>query len=259
MSVVEYEKKDRIAYVTINRPEAMNALNTEVRQGLADSWEKVDGDPEVLVAIVAGAGGKAFSSGADLKTSETGVVHADEGIIPDSRRAPKGPSARHVSKPVIAAIDGYCLAGGLELALACDIRIASEDSQFGCPEVKWSLHHGFGALVMPSTVHMSNVMELLFTGEFIDAKEAYRIGLISRVVPKDKIYSTATEIAEKICMNAPLAVRVTKELARRWVERGLEEDLRLYATLDRLVKTTDDFAAGPPAFAEKRRAVFKGR
>ena len=169
MSAVEYEKKNRIAYVTINRPEAMNALNHEVRQGLADSWDRVERDPEVLVAIVAGAGGKAFSAGADLKTMETGVVHADEGIIPDSRRSPKGPAVRQVSKPVIAAIDGYCLAGGLELALACDIRIASEDSQFGTPEVKWSLHHGFGALVMPSTVHMSNVMELLLTGEFIDA------------------------------------------------------------------------------------------
>ena len=118
MSAVEYEKKNRIAYVTINRPEAMNALNHEVRQGLADSWDRVERDPEVLVAIVAGAGGKAFSAGADLKTMETGVVHADEGIIPDSRRSPKGPAVRQVSKPVIAAIDGYCLAGGLELALA---------------------------------------------------------------------------------------------------------------------------------------------
>ncbi|MCH7787287.1 MAG: enoyl-CoA hydratase/isomerase family protein, partial [Chloroflexi bacterium] len=164
-----------------------------------------------------------------------------------------------LSKPVIAAIDGYCLAGGLELALACDIRIATEGSQFGCPEVKWSLLHGFGAQIMPFTVHMSNMMELLLTGEFVDAQEAYRIGLISRVVSKGEHISTAEEITEKICRNAPLAIRATKELAQKRVSQGLEEGMRLYSTLGRLLRTTDDAKEGPRAFAEKRPSNFKGR
>ncbi|MCH8109955.1 MAG: enoyl-CoA hydratase/isomerase family protein [Chloroflexi bacterium] len=259
MTAVLYEKRGKIAYVTINRPEAMNALNREVQQGLTDAWQEIEADPDIFVAILTGTGGRAFSAGADLKTVETGEDRG-EAVVPAPRASGRlGPSVRGLSKPVIAAIDGYCLAGGLELALACDIRIATEGSQFGCPEVKWSLLHGFGAQVMPFTVHMSNMMELLLTGEFVDAQEAYRIGLISRVVPKGEHISTAEEITEKICRNAPLAIRVTKELANLRVNQGLGEGMRLYATLGRLLRTTDDAKEGPRAFAEKRPSNFKGR
>ncbi|MCH8108673.1 MAG: enoyl-CoA hydratase/isomerase family protein [Chloroflexi bacterium] len=259
MTAVLYEKRGKIAFVTINRPEAMNALNREVQQGLTDAWQEIESDPDIFVAILTGTGGRAFSAGADLKTVETGEDSGESPIpVPRASRS-LGPSVRELSKPVIAAIDGYCLAGGLELALACDIRIATEGSQFGCPEVKWSLLHGFGAQIMPFTVHMSNMMELLLTGEFVDAQEAYRIGLISRVVSKGEHISTAEEITEKICRNAPLAIRATKELAQKRVSQGLEEGMRLYSTLGRLLRTTDDAKEGPRAFAEKRPSNFKGR
>jgi len=259
MPEVIYEKKDKIAYVTINRPQQMNALNQGVQQGLNDAWQDVEEDPNIFVAILSGAGGKAFSAGADLKQMETGDDRG-EAVIPSPRRSGGlGPSAGNVTKPVIAAIDGYCLAGALELALSCDIRVATEASQFGCPEVKWSVLHGYGAQVMPNTVHMSNVMELLLTGEFIDAQEAHRIGLISRVVPVGEHISMAEEIAAKICRNAPLAIKVTKELARTRVNQGLAEGMRLYATLGRMLRTTEDSREGPRAFAEKRQPNFKGR
>lgn len=259
MAVIEYEKRGRIAYVTINRPEAMNALNREVQTGLADAWREVEADADIFAAVVSGAGGRAFSAGADLKTMETGDDRG-EPVIPAARDAGAlGPSARGVSKPVVAAIDGYCLAGGLELALACDIRIATERSQFGCPEVKWNLLHGYGAQVMPFSVHMSSMMELLLTGEFIDAREARRIGLISRVVEDGRHLEAAEELCEKICRNAPLAIRVIKELAYLKVNQGLPEGMRLYATLGRLLRTTDDSKEGPRAFAEKRQPSFTGR
>jgi enoyl-CoA hydratase/carnithine racemase len=258
MAAILYEKKDRIAYVTINRPEAMNALNRDVQVGLADAWREVEADSDVFAAILSGTGGRAFSAGADLKSMETGDDRG-EAIIPAQRGDDGlGPSVRTTSKPVIAAIDGYCLAGGLELALACDIRVATQESQFGCPEVKWNLLHGFGAQVMPFSVHMSNMMELLLTGEFIDAREAHRIGLISRVVSSGQHMAAAEELCEKICRNAPLAIRVTKELAMLKVNQGLRETMRLYATLGRLLKTTDDSKEGPRAFAEKRQPNFRG-
>ena len=258
MPAVLFEKEGQLAYVTINRPEAMNALNRDVQEGLRDAWREIEADPEIFVAIVTGTGGKAFSAGADLKQVETGESRG-EAVLPAQRGSRSlGPSVRDVTKPVIAAIDGYCLAGGLELALACDIRIASKNSQFGCPEVKWSLLHGFGAQIMPFTVHMSNVMELLLTGEFIDADEAHRIGLISRVVPQEELISTAQDIAHKICRNAPLAIKVTKELAQRRLNDGLEDGMRVYAALGRLLRTTEDSSEGPRAFAEKRQPNFKG-
>ncbi len=257
MPVVLYEKKGKIAYVTINRPEVMNALNREVQLSLKEVWENIDTDDDVWVAILTGAGSKAFTAGADLKEGEGVGRNMDylrlRGFLP------KGPRARELSKPLIAAINGYCLAGGLELALACDIRIASDTATFGCPEPKWSLLHGYGALVMSSTVHLSNVMELLLTGRFIDAQEALRIGLVSRVVPQDKVMDTVNEIAEQILQNAPLAMKVTKELARMREREGLEQSLRSYYSYHAFLDGTEDYKTGITAFKEKRKPVFKGR
>ena len=257
MAPVIFEKKGKIAYVTINRPESMNALNRETQVMLKETWEKIEADDDIWVAILTGAGGKAFSAGADLKEGE-GVGRNYDYMRLKGFLA-KGPRAREVSKPLIAAIDGYCLAGGLELALACDIRIASENSTFGAPEPKWSLINGYGALVMPWTVHSSNMMELLLTGQFIDANEALRIGLVSRVVSKSKLMDTVDEIAEKILQNAPLALKVTKELARLRERQGLEQSLRTYYSYHAFLDRTEDYETGNTAFRDKRKPEFKGK
>ena len=256
MAVVLFEKKGKIAYVTINRPEAMNALDNEVQQGLAKAWRDLDSDPDLLVAILTGAGDKAFTAGADLKKVHSEPRHDDYTNLTGRNLAP---SVDRTAKPVIAAINGYCLAGGLELALACDIRIASDTASFGCPEVRWNLLHGYGALRLPQMVPMSMAMEMMLTGDRIDAQEAYRIGLVSRVVPAADLMKTAEAIAERICENAPIAVRVTKELAYRGLHLPLDDGVRLYAALSRSVMATEDSWEGPRAFAEKRTPQFKGR
>jgi E-phenylitaconyl-CoA hydratase len=164
-----------------------------------------------------------------------------------------------VQKPLLAAVNGYCLAGGLELALVCDIRIASEKAKFGCPEVKWNLLHGFGAQLLPRIVGHSNAMYMLLTGEFIDAREALRIGLVNEVVPPSQLMDRTYELAGTICANGPMAVRMTKELALRSRDLSLPDGVRLYQALNRLVELSADLEEGTRAFAEKRKPEFHNR
>lgn len=253
--VLEYEVRDRIAYITLNRPRAMNAINEELKQKLAATIEEVDRDPEVWVAIVTGAGDKAFSAGGDLKEYVT--------------RELEGPGQPYTMfkhydqlmsvKPFIAAINGYCLAGGLELALACDIRIASETASFGCPEPRWGLLHGYGAMRLPKMIGMAEAMEMLLTGDFIDAEKALRIGLVSRVVAQDEVMSTAGSIARRICENAPLSVRVTRDLAYRGSNMPHNEGLHLVHTLTAALYESADSKEGPRAFSEKRKPNYRAR
>jgi E-phenylitaconyl-CoA hydratase len=256
---VRYDKDDQIATITINRPEAMNAMDRDTSRQLAEAFQDFDQDEHLFVAILTGAGDKAFSAGADLKKM---YGRADDGTIReiwDRERQWRLGQRLHVWKPVIAAINGYCLAGGLELAMGCDIRIAAETASFGCPEVRWGILHGYGALRLPQTVPLSAAMELLLTGDRISAQEAYRLGIVSRVVSPAELMSTARQVADKICANGPLAVRVTKELAWRGLETPLAEALRLYTALGALVRASEDAREGPRAFAEKRQPQFKGR
>ena len=159
---------------------------------------------------------------------------------------------------MIAAINGYCLAGGLELALYCDIRICDTTAQFGCPEPRWGILHGYGALRTPGLVGTSDAMRLLLTGEFIDAEEALRIGLVSQVVEPADLISTANEMAAKIAVNSPLAIRLTKELARRGRDMSLADGLRLYQEYSRLAFSSDDAREGTRAFAERRDPEYQG-
>ncbi len=256
---IRYDQDGSIVVVTIDRPEAMNAMDRETSRELAGAFEDFDRDESLLVAILTGAGSKAFSAGADLKKM---YGRAEDGSIRevwDRERQWRLGQRLQVWKPVIAAINGYCLAGGLELALGCDIRIASDTASFGCPEVRWGILHGYGALRLPKTIPMSAAMELLLTGDRIDAQEAYRLGIVSRVVAPSELMPTARRLADKICANGPLAVRVTKELAWRGLETSLEEALRLYSALGALVRASEDAREGPRAFAEKRQPQFKGR
>ncbi len=256
---IRYEKDGKLATITIDRPEAMNAMDRETSRELVEAFTDFDRDERLLVAILTGAGDTAFSAGADLKKM---YGRAEDGSIReiwDPERHWRLGQRFHVWKPIIAAINGYCLAGGLELALGCDIRIASETASFGCPEVCWGILHGYGALRLPKTIPFSAAMELLLTGERITAQEAYRLGIVSRVVPAAELMPAARRLAGKICDNGPLAVRVTKELAWRGLEMSLEEGLRLYAALGALVRASEDAREGPRAFAEKRQPRFKGR
>jgi E-phenylitaconyl-CoA hydratase len=257
---VLYEVRDRIAYITLNRPEAMNALNTAVRQGLNESLRSFRDDPDAWVAIISGAGERAFSAGADLKEmSASREAEAASGQV--AAPIPAGPGGDLVTwKPIIAAISGYCLAGGLELALRCDIRIASEDSRFGLTEVSRGIIPGGGGTQrLPRTIPVGIAMEMIFTARHFSAEEALRAGLINRVVAKPDVMSAAEETARQIIANAPLAVRATKEAIMRGLDMSLEDGLRLEALLSRMTRLTEDSREGPKAFAEKRPANFQAR
>jgi E-phenylitaconyl-CoA hydratase len=256
---IRYDKDGKVVTITIDRPQAMNAMDRETSRELAEAFQDFDRDEQRLVAILTGAGDRAFSAGADLKKMYGRAEDGNIREIWDHERQWRLGQRLQVWKPVIAAINGYCLAGGLELAMGCDIRIASDTASFGCPEVRWGILHGYGALRLPKTIPLSAAMELLLTGERISAQDAYRLGIVSRVVAPAELMPTARQLAEKICANGPLAVRVTKELAWRGLETSTEEALRLYAALGALVRASEDAREGPRAFAEKRQPQFKGR
>ena len=253
--VLDYEVRDKVACITLNRPQAMNAINEALKQELRTAIEEVDRDPNVWVAIVTGAGDRAFSAGGDLKE-----------YVSRELEGPGQPYSmfKHYDqlmsvKPFIAAVNGYCLAGGLELALACDIRIASETASFGCPEPRWGLLHGYGAVRLPRMIGMSDAMELLLTGDFIDAEKALRIGLVSRVVPQRHLMPTSQSIARRICENAPLSVRVTRDLAYRGSNMPHNEGLHLVHTLSAALYESADSKEGPRAFSEKRKPNDQAR
>jgi enoyl-CoA hydratase/carnithine racemase len=256
-----YEKRERVAYITINRPEARNALNRDALRLLARAVEDFHRDDETWVAILTGAGAEAFSAGADLKERSRRDARSEPRR--DAFWSPaRGTIVRGLElwKPIIAAVNGACIGGGLELALACDIRVAAEHATFAQGEVRWGLVPGGGGTQrLPRVAPLGIALEMLFTGSPIDAREAWRIGLVNHVVPADQLLATAEDIAGRICENGPLAVRAIKEAVYRGTGLPLEEGLRVEAMLARLVRTTEDSREGPRAFAEKRRPEFKAR
>jgi enoyl-CoA hydratase/carnithine racemase len=260
MPALIYEKKGRIAYITLNRPEVLNAMNSEVWSGLVKAWEGVRDDPDVWVAIVTGSGDRAFCAGQDLR--ELGAWLS----TPIDRRS--GPPIPDISpmrgmqvwKPFIAAINGICTGGGLELAMACDIRIAADNAKLGLAEVKRGVIAGnSGTQRLIRLVPFAKALEMLFTGDFIDANEAYRIQLVNKVVPFDLLLPEANTLAHRICQNGPLAVRAVKELAYRGKEMTLEDGLQLELKISQRVASTDDAREGPRAFSEKRMPDWKAR
>jgi enoyl-CoA hydratase/carnithine racemase len=255
--MIEYQKEGKLAIFTINRPEALGALTVQGNKELHDVFIDFRDDDELWVGIITGTGDKAFCSGVDIKD-----------MLPFIRSALDKPWQIPVSilrgfdlwKPMIAALNGLTLGGGLELALACDIRIASENARFGLPEVKVGAFPGGGGTQrLPRLIPRGMAAEMLFTGKTIDAKEAYRIGLVNRVVTLDKLMVTAKEIAGSICEAGPVAVRAVKEAMVRGYNMGLEEGLRLEASLNTKVATSRDFDEGIRAFQEKRKPKFEGK
>jgi (E)-benzylidenesuccinyl-CoA hydratase len=254
---VAFDVKDHVATITLNRPEKQNAMDNEMYTAISAHLADIDSNDDIWVGVITGAGDKAFTAGADLVGMHGTAEKAEVGW--SSPRPTRFDLGLEVQKPLIAAVNGYCLAGGLELALVCDIRVASETAQFGCPEVKWNLLHGYGAQLLPRIVGTSNAMYLLLTGQFIDATEALRIGLVNEVVPPDQLMRRVHQLAATICANGPMAVRMTKELALRSRDLSIPDGIRLYQALNRLVELSDDLEEGTRAFAEKRKPEFKNR
>lgn len=254
-----YEKRDRIAYVTINRPDRRNAIDPATSHELKAAFEGFKADDDVWVAVLTGAGDQAFSAGADLVAMSAALSGGGEGV---PMNVPFGGITRGYEcwKPIIAAINGYCLAGGLEIALSCDLRVAAEHAQFGLPEPKRAIIPAAGGTQrLPRSVPLAFAMELLLTGDRFDAQTALRFGLVSRVVPQSELMATAEAIAGRILECGPLAVRAVKQAVLRGREMSLEDGLRLEGQLAGPIFGTEDAREGPRAFAEKRQPAYKGR
>ncbi len=251
-----FQRRDGIATITLNRPEVMNALDADTYAEISEALSDIEQDRDVRVGIITGAGDRAFTAGADLKLMHTGAAETESGDWAPWR-ADRWDFGLTTSKPLIAAINGYALAGGLELALVCDIRIASPNAQFGTPEVKWNLLHGYGCYKLPRIISLSHAMELLLTGEFIDAETALRIGLVSRVIPAAELMPEAERLAARIRDNGPMAVRMTKELVQRGLSGSLEDHFRLMREYYSRVDLTPDQAEGLQAFRERRKPDYR--
>ena len=259
--VVLYEVKDHIARVTINRPEARNALSPEVNAGLLESLRKAKADPGVRVVVLAGAGDRAFSAGADLGGG--GMFQQDQsflekhdarGAFADLFRVMNG-----LGKPIIAAVQGYCLAGGFGLALACDLLIAADDAVFGTPEIKRGLFPMIIMATITRNVGRKKTLEMILTGERIDAAEALRIGITNQVVPKARFGEAVDAMARKLAALSPAILKLGKDAFYTMDEMGFDEALEYLKSQLTLNVLTEDVAEGIAAFLEKREPVWKGR
>ena len=252
-----YEVKDRIARITINRPEAMNAMDPEVYEELSKAWTDVRDNPDVWVAIITGAGEKSFTAGADLKkTIPQRPEKADFFLTQKDMIVNRG---LEVWKPIIAAVNGYCLAGGMTLLFSTDIRIAAEHAVFELSEVKRGILPGNGGTQRAlRQLPYAIAMDMLLTGRRLTAPEALQYGLINEVVPMKDLLKTAEDYAARLCQNGPLALRAVKELAVRSQSMSVEQGLRLEQSFQQFLMTTEDAVEGPRAFAEKRKPSFKG-
>src|SRR5438045_4760407 len=255
---IKFDKHDQIAYVTSNRHDKRNGLNQGVMGELRETFTAIKDDPEVRVALLTGAGEKAFVAGADI--GELNKNNPVEAKVYTHKGQAVLDLIENLGKPVIACINGYALGGGCELALACSFRIASENAKLGQPEVKLGIIGGYGGSQrLPRLVGKGPALQILLTGEQISAQEALRIGLVNEVVPLAQLLARAEEIAKKIIANAPLAVQYTLEAVNRGMEMPLAEGQFLEATLFSVACATEDKKEGTSAFLEKRAAAFKGK
>jgi len=257
-STLLFDLADGIARITINRPDKLNALNATVIGELAQAAERVETDAEVRGVILTGAGNKAFVAGADI--SEL----ARQGPFDGKARALAGQQMmrrfERCGKPVIAAVNGFALGGGCELAMACHVRIASESARFGQPEVKLGIGPGYGGTVrLPRLVGKGRALELLLTGAMIDAQEAWRIGLVNRVAPADRLLEETESLLRSIVEQGPLAVRSVLECVETGYDLSVDQALLLEANHFGLLSATADMREGAAAFLEKRKPAFSGQ
>jgi enoyl-CoA hydratase len=255
---VLYEKKGEIAYVTLNRPKVLNALNQRTWENLRTAFEDARDDAQIRGVILTGAGDKAFIAGADI--SELAHVTAVEAEKSSSYGQAVLDLIENLGKPVIAAINGFALGGGCETAMACTIRVAAENAKFGQPEVTLGLIPGGGGTQrLPRLVGKGRALQIILSGEIISAEEAYRIGLVNEVVAAAELITRAEAILKQIFANAPLAVKYSLEAVNKGLETSQAEGLSLEASLFGLCAGTDDKNEGTQAFLEKRKPQFQGR
>src|SRR5262245_7729752 len=253
-----FEVKDGIAFVTINRPDKLNALNDQVMKELGDAAERIATELEIRGAILTGSGPKSFIAGADIGDLSR------QGPFDGKARAMRGQGVLRrletCGKPVIAAVNGYALGGGCELAMACHLRLASDTAKFGQPEVKLGIAPGYGGTQrLPRLVGKGVALQLILSGEMIDAQEAYRIGLVNKVVPAAELLAESEKMLRGMLAMAPLAIRLCLEAVDQGVEMTLDEGLLLEANHFGLLAATHDMKEGTTAFLEKRPARFEGR
>jgi enoyl-CoA hydratase len=252
------EKRDGIAVVTINRPDKLNALDDRTVEELDGAFADLGADASVRGVILTGSGEKAFVAGADIAELAT------QSPVDGKERSIRGQKVldriENLGKPVIAAINGFALGGGCELAMACHVRMASENARLGTPEVKLGIMCGYaGSQRLPRLVGKGRALEMLLTGEMVDAQEAFRIGLVNRVIPKEKLLAESEGLLRKMIANGPVSLRFTMEAVNSGLELPLAEAQYLEATLFGLICSTDDMKEGTKAFIEKRPARFTGK
>jgi len=253
-----YEKKDGIATITINRPKALNAMNEETLLEIISTLDEISKDENVKVVVITGAGDRAFSAGADISgmKSRTPLDMRKSSQLGQQMMN----KVEDLEKPVIAAINGYALGGGLELAMACDLRIASENARLGQPEINIGLIPGWGGTQrLPRFVGKGLAKEMIFTGRMIDAKTAEQHGLVNKVVPADQFKSAVEEFATELAGKPPVAIKLAKELINNSTETSLRIGLTYESEAFGLLGSTEDYKEGTTAFLEKRKPMFKGK
>jgi enoyl-CoA hydratase/carnithine racemase len=254
---IDYKKAGKIAIFTINNPEALNAFSPEAAKELSKALMDFRDDDGLWVGILTGAGEKAFCAGADIKTM---LPFYKDNTYTGWKKPASIYRGMELWKPVIAAVNGLCLGGGMEIALACDFRIAAEKAQFGFPEAKLGVVPGMGGTQrLPRLVPFGKAAEMMFTGDSIDAQEAYRIGMVNKVVPLPELMPATMKIAERICQAGPVAVRAIKQAMYQGMDVPLEQGLQLEAFLLAYAFGSEDFDEGIKAFLERRKPDFKAK
>jgi enoyl-CoA hydratase len=253
-----YEKSEGIATITLNRPEALNSFSNELQKEIFEAVEDIKNDENVRVVVLTGAGEKAFSTGADIKAMKgMNALGARELSIRGEKLCL---AFENLEKPVIAAINGYALGGGLEVAMSCDIRIASENARMGQTEVNIGLIPGWGGTQrLTRLIGATKAKELIYTGKMIDAKTAEQLGIVNMVVPTDKFKETVRQFALELASKAPVALKVAKALINKGAEISLDSAVELEREGFGVVASTEDLQEGVSAFTEKRKPAFKGK
>jgi len=264
MTDIRYETHARVRLITIDRPEKMNSLDFDANDRLVAAWREFDADDDAHVAVVTGAGAQAFCAGADLKTYTMDFARRP---APEFRRRfTNGPGFGGITrnldvfKPIVAAVNGFAISGGFELALACDLRFCSPNAEFALQDAKWGFHACDGGLIrLPQIVGLGHAMEIVLSGDRVDAEHALRIGLVNRIWPQAELLERTMDYAQKLASRSPLSHRFAKEVMKRAVGMPQDEALRLESSSFHDVGLTEDLAEGTTAFRERRDAVFKGR